>query len=812
MGSTLSPVAARVSVVVVNFRQPRLTLECLTALAELDSDDVELICVDNASGDESVDLLRGVPGVRLVKAPRNLGFAGGCNLGAAHATGEFVAFLNNDARPHRRWLEEARSALLSDAGIGCVASKVLDWDGERIDYVDAALTWFGMGYKPRAGERYLGTDEIARDVLFATGAAMVMRTRLFEDVGGFDERFFMFYEDVDLGWRLNLLGLRVRYVPTSVVHHRHHATVAAYGPHSEWFLLERNALMALYKNASDETLARVLAPAMALSVRRALAEGGSDPTVLDLEAGVGDDNDSLTVSKRSLTAPFAISSFVDQLPSLSASRAEIQARRVRSDRELRPLLRNALEPALAAPAYLEAHGILVEAFGIGALFAERQHVLVVTGDPVSARLAGPAIRALHIAEALAVEHDVRLVSTSYADLERDDFVVVARRPGLLDDDVAWADVVVFQGFLLAQAPWIADTDKILVVDLYDPMHLEQLEQTRGDESRRRERDLSSTVAAVSDQLRRGDFFLCANEAQRHFWLGHLGALGRLNSRTHDADRSLRSLIAVVPFGLPTEPPTRTRPALRDGAFPGIDADSRVILWGGGIYDWLDPGTLVRAVALLADRRDAVRLVFLGTSHPNPDVPEMRSHRPVQELASSLGLTGKHVFFNEGWVEFEHRQDYLLDADVGVSTHFDSAEATFSFRTRILDYLWAGLPVVITEGDSFAALVRERGAGIVVPAGDVEALAEALEKCLFDEEFAARCSAVARDLAEDLTWDRVLAPLVEFVRSPGRAPDCVLPARTEHDAPAVRAWRDRAVAARRTVGRARLGLRRLRDRE
>jgi GT2 family glycosyltransferase len=246
MSSTTSAADARVSVVVVNFREPRLTLECLAALRELDSEDVEIICVDNASDDDSLDLLGAVPDVRLVSAPRNLGFAGGCNLGASHATGEFVAFLNNDARPDRLWLEQARSALLADSTIGCVASKVLDWDGERIDYVDAGLTWFGMGYKPRTGERCRPEDEVGRDVLFATGAAMVMRRQLFEEVGGFDERFFMFYEDVDLGWRLNLLGHRVRYVPASVVYHRHHATVAAYGEHSEWFLLERNALMALY--------------------------------------------------------------------------------------------------------------------------------------------------------------------------------------------------------------------------------------------------------------------------------------------------------------------------------------------------------------------------------------------------------------------------------------------------------------------------------------------------------------------------------------------------------------------------------------
>lgn len=761
-------VAGRVSVVVVNYRTAEHTLACIAGLRELDAGDLEIICVDNASGDGSVEALGSLDGVTLVKAPRNLGFAGGCNLGVRHATGELVAFINNDATPEPGWLSEAVAVLAHDTTIACVASKVLDWDGTHIDYVDAALTWFGMGYKPGAGQPYDGEGAEPADVLFATGAAMIMRTRVFEEVGGFDERFFMFYEDVDLGWRLNLLGHRVRYVPTSVVRHRHHASVAAYGEHSEWFLLERNALLAMYKNLSDEALARILAPAMALSVRRSLALGKADTSVLDIERGAVAGDDTATVSKRSLTASYAIDSFVDMLPALAQSRAEVQSRRVRSDRELRPLFREVIEPAIPEARYLEGHRTLVDAFGIEELFTSGQRVLVVTGDPLTAKLAGPAIRALHIAEALRVEHDVRLVSTSGADLQRDGLTIKVSTLRELRADVAWADVVVFQGFLLAQAPWIAKTDTILVVDLYDPMHLEQLEQTRGRAQGVRDRDLTSTVGVLNEQLLRGDFFLCANEPQRHFWLGQLAALGRINARTYDPDPSLRELMAVVPFGLPGTPPVRSSSPIR--GLPGIGDDSKVILWAGGIYDWLDPHTLVRAVAELAERHDDVRLFFLGTTHPNPNVPEMRSNGPVQDLAAELGLTGKSVFFNDGWVDFDRRQDYLLDADVGVSTHFDHIETTFSFRTRILDYLWAGLPVVVTEGDSFAAVVRDRGLGVVVPAGDQAALAAALETCLYDDDFAARCRAAAREVAVDYTWDEVLAPLVEFVRAPRRAPD------------------------------------------
>ena len=82
---------------------------------------------------------------------------------------------------------------------------------------------------------------------------------------------------------------------------------------------------------------------------------------------------------------------------------------------------------------------------------------------------------------------------------------------------------------------------------------------------------------------------------------------------------------------------------------------------------------------------------MGLTHPNPRVPEMRMSIAARKLAADLGLTGQHVFFNSGWVPYDQRANVLLDADVGVSTHLDHAETAYSFRTRLLDYLWAGLP-------------------------------------------------------------------------------------------------------------------------
>ena len=97
-----------------------------------------------------------------------------------------------------------------------------------------------------------------------------------------------------------------------------------------------------------------------------------------------------------------------------------------------------------------------------------------------------------------------------------------------------------------------------------------------------------------------------------------------------------------------------------GVVPGIGDDAKIILWGGGVYNWFDPISLLRAVDKLRARLPEVRLYFLGMKHPNPHVPEMRMAVRTKELADELGLTDTHVFFNEGWVEYEDRQNYLLE--------------------------------------------------------------------------------------------------------------------------------------------------------
>ncbi len=769
----MTTIPEMVSVVLVNFRGADDTIEAVKGLRELDWPRhlLEIVVVENGSGDDSLAKLRGIAGpIKIIESKKNLGFTGGCNLGVSKASGEYIAFLNNDAKPGPEWISAAMETFRTSRDIAAVASKVLDWEGDTVDFVDAAVTWYGMGYKPHAGEHDAGKWDAEKDVLFGTGAAMFVRKRVFEELGGFDDNFFMFYDDVDLGWRLNLAGYRFRFQPKSLVFHKHHASIAKFGDFREQYLLERNALYTLYKNLDDTSLAQVFPGALLLATRRAIARGGLSSGSLDLRV-LGDDTERLmSVDKSTMAGVFAIDQFVENLPAISQERERVQSSRRVTDRQLKAKLGNTDEPAYPSESYLAGYEKIADALGILDINGKHR-ILIITGDPIGARMAGPAIRASNMARVLAVENEVRLISTTAAkpiDDTYEVFTVPTKSPKAMGPHEEWADVIILQGHALQYFPSLEETTKVLVVDVYDPMHLEQLEQGRDKTMTLWNDQVSDSNEALNHQMALGDFFLCASDRQRHFWLGQLAALGRINVHTYSRDDDLSSLIAVAPFGTPSEPPIADHPAIK-GVVPGIGKDDKVVIWAGGIYNWFDTETLIRAMAILSSRHPEVRLFFMGVKHPSPHVPEMAAVSRARDLTATLGLQD-HVFFNPSWVPYQERHNYLLDADLGVSTHYDHVETTFSFRTRILDYLWAGLPIVSTVGDTFAELIDREALGAAVPERDADVLASAMETLLFDKEAADAARANVRRVREDFVWERTLAPLVEFCRNPIRAAD------------------------------------------
>jgi glycosyltransferase involved in cell wall biosynthesis len=327
-----------------------------------------------------------------------------------------------------------------------------------------------------------------------------------------------------------------------------------------------------------------------------------------------------------------------------------------------------------------------------------------------------------------------------------------------------AAAIVAPGSFVRRYPWIESLDVPLAVDLYDPYHLENLEPDGHSVA-----DQAATVDHLSqvvvEDLHRGDFFLCASERQRDFWLGSLAAVGRINPYTYAEDPALRQLIDLVPFGISPTPPVASGHGLR-GVVPGIGEGDQILLWGGGVYNWFDPVSLLAAVRRLVPSFPRLRLVFLGMGHPNPEIPTMRVATELRAAAAEWDLTGRHVFFLEGWVPYDRRSDYLLDADIGVSTSPDHIETRFAFRTRVLDYLWAGLPTLLTAGDALADVIGDAGAGVVVAPGDIDAMAAAIRQLLEGPPTAPTIRAVA----DNYHWDRAAQPLLAWCRAPRLAGD------------------------------------------
>jgi glycosyltransferase involved in cell wall biosynthesis len=384
-------------------------------------------------------------------------------------------------------------------------------------------------------------------------------------------------------------------------------------------------------------------------------------------------------------------------------------------------------------------------------------------------MAGPGIRSYRFAQELSKRFAVTLCVPYESDAVVSGFELIVENPydsRAMTRLATQFDAVVAQRLPVPTLRALARSGTRTVFDLYAPLTIENLAFDAGHAHDRAERAYFALNTVVQEAvLRYGDAFICASEKQRDLWLGSLLALGRVDHDAYAADRTLRSLVDVVPFGIEPEPPTPA-PALR-GVVPGIDDSSRILLWPGGIWNWFDPLTVIRAVAELRRSHDDVWLVFLGIRHPNPGVPAMEMTQRALDLAEELGLRGHGVHFNSGWVPYESRGAFLLDADLGVSAHFDDLETRFAYRTRLLDCFWADLPVVTTGGDALGQLVAERGLGRVLAPGDVDGWVAGVRSLLDDPDAVRAARGGLAAVREELAWPRVVEVLCRLLEAPPR---------------------------------------------
>jgi GT2 family glycosyltransferase len=365
MNST--PNQPTVTLVIPTHSNAKLLRECLDAVRALTypREQLETIVVDNASEDGTADLLKKhYSNIAHIRLERNTGFAPACNLGAARGSCEYVAFLNDDAVPEPGWIEALLSGLRAGGeGAICVASHIRSRDGQEVEFSGASANLFGVGRPYPASNPPSKGDPL----LFASGGAMLIHRRTFLDVGGFDPEFFAYFEDVDLGWRLWVMGHRVVYAPGAVVRHVGGATGSRSPAHRRYTLWECNALATVLKNYESGNMERILSAALLLQYKRAILSAGSAFQAEDYNLTAPKDTNTANVErlpKVSVAHLAAINRFNRLLPHFMQERRRIQAARKRPDAEILPLLGNPWQPQFAGDEYAQASRDLARALSL----------------------------------------------------------------------------------------------------------------------------------------------------------------------------------------------------------------------------------------------------------------------------------------------------------------------------------------------------------------------------------------------------------------------------------------------------------------
>jgi GT2 family glycosyltransferase len=308
------------SVIIVNWNGSCFLETCLTSLRQQTFRNFETIVVDNGSEDRSVRYMRDeFPEVNLIELSENRGFAGGNIAGLERASGEIIVLLNNDTEADKHWLEQLHKAALDFPDVGSFACKMLYFnDRQRIENCGFGLTAAGMTVD-------LGRDVLdgpawvePRNVFGACGGAAAYRRSMIENVGFLDPDFFMYYEDVDFGFRGQLQGEKCVLIPSAIVYHRLGATANKYPGHRV-FLSQRNIEFVYLKNMPLGLMLRSLP-------QRFLYELGG--AVYFAKTGTG-----IAFFKAKMEV-------IRQLPSVLRKRSALQKKKSLSDVTLRSMMRN----------------------------------------------------------------------------------------------------------------------------------------------------------------------------------------------------------------------------------------------------------------------------------------------------------------------------------------------------------------------------------------------------------------------------------------------------------------------------------------
>lgn len=364
-----------VSIIVLNLNGKKIIPYCLDSLKKINypKNNFEVVVVDNGSKDDSAYFIKKqYPEVVIIENEKNLGFCVANNRAVEKAKGEYVIFLNNDMRVEADWLNVLVDKITSNDKIATASSKILSWDGKKINYGGADSDVFMNarmeGYLDENKKTAYKED---KEILFPSGGSMIIKKDLFLNAGGFDEDFFAYYEDVDLGVRLKVLGYENHFVHNAIVYHMHSATSKKMPKEKLRVLQMRNTLWIILKNYSDANVNKFFTPALLLLLQRTFEIAGNFyPKKYDFlriessKAKMFPVEIMLKNELMLLSDMLGYSDILKNWKKLMEKRMQIQKQRKNSDEEIFKLMKSKYVPIVESKEYMEAYNNFLNFFKI----------------------------------------------------------------------------------------------------------------------------------------------------------------------------------------------------------------------------------------------------------------------------------------------------------------------------------------------------------------------------------------------------------------------------------------------------------------
>jgi len=290
----------------------------------------------------------------------------------------------------------------------------------------------------------------------------------------------------------------------------------------------------------------------------------------------------------------------------------------------------------------------------------------------------------------------------------------------------------------------------LVLDCYVPIYIE-VSARDSEDTENEYKNYAVDIQHWNKALRRGDYFLCANEPQKHMYMGALGALGIINPYSYKTDR-----VFVVPFGVERsiDIPNKRNPYLE----LGIKKTDSILLWFGGLYPWFNIVPLLDAVEKISHENKQFKFVVVGGKNPYNSHPDfVKQYEVAHEFAEKKKLIDKAIYFVD-WVDFQDRYNWYQHVDAVISINNVGEENSYSWRTRVMDFVGGELPMITNGGDPLSDSLIAAKAAIRLGAVDETSLYETLREVFADPKLLKETRRNLVDEKSKYFWDVVVDPL------------------------------------------------------